>query len=105
MKICPNCRKELNESSFQKCSANKDGLQYYCRECNNAYNRERYYKNHDYEIERARKRREKNPNYGKDYYWANVEYLLKQKHDYYMAHKKEHKEWKSDIMQLKEVVK
>jgi hypothetical protein len=44
MKTCTKCGQEKHESEFNKRSDTKDGLQYYCRECNRATKQKRYLK-------------------------------------------------------------
>ena len=58
MKKCIKCNRNLYESDFQKNKVRKDGLQMYCRNCTNEYNRMSYYKNHDKQLERDRKIRQ-----------------------------------------------
>jgi NAD-dependent SIR2 family protein deacetylase len=42
MKQCSKCKKQKDESEFSKNRKNKDGLRYYCKDCERAYTRERY---------------------------------------------------------------
>ena len=46
MKKCPVCKMEKLFSEFHKCKRNKDGLQYYCKDCDNASRKKNYYINH-----------------------------------------------------------
>lgn len=41
MKRCNRCGRELDESEFNKNIRTKDGLQYYCKECQRELNRMR----------------------------------------------------------------
>lgn len=102
MKKCPKCKRALDESSFQKCCKNKDGLQYYCRECTNKMSKDKYYRNHEYELERQRIKREKNPDYLKEYHKKNRDRILKQKHEYYIKHKTEYMERKRNYRKTKQ---
>lgn len=45
IKKCSKCGEIKEEAEFRKCSANKDGLKNYCRQCDDAYNKERYKEN------------------------------------------------------------
>jgi hypothetical protein len=42
-KLCTKCKKEKTIEEFYKSVANKDGLQYYCKECQNAYTRKWFF--------------------------------------------------------------
>ena len=42
MKQCTKCEKLKDESEFYRKSRNKDGLSYWCRECESDYARRRY---------------------------------------------------------------
>jgi hypothetical protein len=44
MKQCSKCKKWKEESEFHKARASKDGLGNRCKDCDRAYNRERYKK-------------------------------------------------------------
>lgn len=35
MKLCKKCQKLKDESAFNKCTHNKNGLYHWCRECRN----------------------------------------------------------------------
>ena len=45
MKICPRCKKAKDESSYNKNKARKNGLYYYCRQCNSEQKKEWVKKN------------------------------------------------------------
>lgn len=62
-KVCSRCGIEKDTSAFGKHSGNKDGLQYWCKECKQQYEQEKSNRNRD-------------------------EYLAVRK-DYYYAHKEE----------------
>jgi hypothetical protein len=47
MKLCKSCDINKHESDFTKCKGNKDGLQFYCKECCNLKNKTSYSKNKD----------------------------------------------------------
>ena len=40
MKYCPSCKQELPEELFANNKSNKDGLSYYCRQCQNEKSRQ-----------------------------------------------------------------
>lgn len=42
MKTCSKCNKEKAITEFHKCAKTKDGLQYACKECGNAFGKEWY---------------------------------------------------------------
>jgi hypothetical protein len=42
MKQCSKCKIQKDESEFSKNRKNKDGLRYYCKDCERAYTREHY---------------------------------------------------------------
>lgn len=44
MKKCAKCGQVLPEDNFNKSKASKDGLQYYCKECQKKNASDRYYK-------------------------------------------------------------
>ncbi len=45
MKRCPKCKKRKDESKFGKSPKSKDGLAYWCRDCEAEYARKRYREN------------------------------------------------------------
>jgi NAD-dependent SIR2 family protein deacetylase len=42
MKTCSKCQEELDESSFSKNKASKDGLFCWCRDCHSEYKKKQY---------------------------------------------------------------
>ena len=46
MKKCPVCKMKKPFSEFHKCKRNKDGLQYYCKDCDHVFFCSTYYNNH-----------------------------------------------------------
>jgi NAD-dependent SIR2 family protein deacetylase len=42
VKTCSKCQEELDESSFDKQSVNKDGLRSWCKDCEAEIKRKRY---------------------------------------------------------------
>ena len=61
MKICKKCGRYLDESRFGKNSTNKDGLQYFCKECFSEYNKKRYASNKEKFRADIKKYKEDNP--------------------------------------------
>lgn len=63
MKTCQKCGEEKFRGEFQNKSDSKDGKQRWCRECMNAYMRERYYNDPVYKARRieASAKSRKNP--------------------------------------------
>ncbi len=45
MKQCGKCKKQKDESEFNKNSNSKDGMQYWCKKCEREYKRRHYRKN------------------------------------------------------------
>lgn len=43
-KKCTKCGRELTIDNFSKCAANKDGLQFRCKECQREGTRQSYYR-------------------------------------------------------------
>ena len=45
MKTCSKCKVEKNETEYYKCKGSSDGIQGYCKECQNVLNLGAYYNN------------------------------------------------------------
>ena len=92
-KICNKCKRTLDKSKFNKCSAKKDGLHTQCRECVNKYRKEYRKKN----IDKIRKRcREYNrKNWDKIYEKTKSRETYKQYQREYYQKNKEHLKYKS----------
>lgn len=61
--MCPNCKKMLNVSKFNKASR-RDGYQTYCKNCHNFMQREKYKKDPSQKIKRqirAARRKDRDP--------------------------------------------
>lgn len=54
MKKCNKCNIEKEHSEFNKKSASKDGLQNFCRKCDNAAQKQRYKKDKQYYIDKSK---------------------------------------------------
>ena len=59
MKVCSKCKKKKDESEFGKNKSKIDGLQHNCKKCQREYAKKHYYKNENYYLEKAKRRREK----------------------------------------------
>jgi hypothetical protein len=49
MKKCAKCKIKKPFDEFHKCKRNKDGFQYYCKDCDNTCKKKNYYINHEEE--------------------------------------------------------
>jgi len=80
-KICPKCQAEKSVSEFGKNKYNKDGLQYWCRDC-----RRQYQQNHKKEI----------AIFQKQYYQDNKKQLLENNRQYHQNNKAQRKQYIQD---------
>ncbi len=75
MKICTKCKEQKPLSAFRKQSSTKDGLKYYCKECDNQTAKKYYEKNKNKIIEKVTQWQKSNPEkvkgYKKSYYGKN----------------------------------
>ena len=60
MKKCSKCKVEKPFKEFSKCKRNKDGLQGYCKTCDNITRRKNYYANHENERSKRKEQYGKN---------------------------------------------
>jgi hypothetical protein len=60
MKTCSRCKESKPREAFSRRTANRDGLQNYCRECSSIKNKERPPRKHKYNPEAQRAYRERN---------------------------------------------
>jgi uncharacterized protein YlaI len=60
-KKCSVCGQEKNLDEFRKQSKNKDGLKYYCKECDDEWNRKNYQTKKDKILEGVKKWQSENP--------------------------------------------
>lgn len=82
-KICSKCGEILPLSEFSKCKSSKDGLQYWCKDCQKALKKE-YYQNHrENELKKRAEWRAKNPTYNAEYHQANKEKKAAYNAEYY----------------------
>ena len=72
MKICTKCNEEKPLDAFRKQSSTKDGLKYYCKECDNQTAKKYYEKNKNKIISKVTEWQKNNPTkvkgYKKSYY-------------------------------------
>ena len=75
LKVCTKCKEALPLSDFRKQSSTKDGLKYYCKECDNELAKSYYKKNKEKIVGKVKEWQEKNPEkvkeYKKSYYGKN----------------------------------
>ena len=83
-KWCPGCEQAKCWAAFNRNRSQKDGLQWYCRICQNAMNKEHYQNN--LERERARSRTEEKRGYGRTWRRNNSEYMQKYNKAYSESH-------------------
>tara|TARA_R100000750_G_C2294428_1_gene76232 strand:- start:75 stop:398 length:324 start_codon:yes stop_codon:yes gene_type:complete len=77
MKFCSKCNTKKNETDFHKCKNSKDGLTYYCKECNSKSARD-WAKNNPEKIVQRQKNTIKNiQNIGKKVGRDNMRKILK----------------------------
>lgn len=67
MKTCSKCKVEKALDQFQKNKARHDGVETYCRECNNARIRAKYAKDPNKKISKTREYHLANPEWSKEY--------------------------------------
>lgn len=60
MKKCAKCKIKKTFNEFHKCKRNKDGVQCYCKDCDNFARRKNYYVNHEEEKGIRKNRYKKN---------------------------------------------
>jgi 5-methylcytosine-specific restriction endonuclease McrA len=73
MKLCTKCGIEKECSAFAKKRSSKDGLQEWCKECRNVYNKRWKKANREKEAQYNKRWREANRDYQRHYYKANKE--------------------------------
>jgi len=75
MKICTKCKEEKPLEAFRKQSSTKDGLKYYCKECDDKTAKKYYEKNKKKIITKVTQWQKDNPSkvkgYKKSYYGKN----------------------------------
>jgi predicted methyltransferase len=67
MKICTKCKEEKSLGDFRKQSSTKDGLKYYCKECDDKTAKRYYEKNKKKIITKVTQWQKDNPDKVKDY--------------------------------------
>ena len=75
MKICTKCKEEKSLEDFRKQSSTKDGLKYYCKECDDRTAKKYYERNKNKIISKVTQWQKENPDkvksYKKSYYGKN----------------------------------
>ena len=66
MKFCSKCNTKKNETDFHKCKNSKDGLTYYCKECNSKSARDWAKNNPEKNRAKTKKYYQKHPEYWKE---------------------------------------
>lgn len=93
MKKCKKCHKVKDESEFRKCSAKRDGLHCYCKDCHNEYAREWRKSQRGRVSQHTIIRKRKNEIAEQTY---NRTYSDTDRHDYYKDYQRNYqKEWLS----------
>jgi len=67
MKICTKCKEQKPLEAFRKQSSTKDGLKYYCKECDDKTAKRYYEKNKKKIITKVTQWQKDNPDKVKDY--------------------------------------
>jgi hypothetical protein len=75
MKICTKCKEQKPLETFRKQRSTKDGLKYYCKECDNKTAKSYYQKNKEKIVGKVKEWQNNNPDkvkgYKKSYYGKN----------------------------------
>lgn len=94
MKICSKCNITKELSSFYKSKKEKDGYQYYCKDCcyesNKGNKTEKFEEQH---LEYRNKNRKKLCNKSKEYYQNNKEERLKKSKEYRKNNREKYKQY------------
>lgn len=88
-KRCTKCGEKKPLSEFAKSLKNKDGLQYYCKECTKKYRRVHKTKKVEYNKNHHQIHKTKINKRQKKYYQINKTEIIKQKKKYRQSHKVE----------------
>jgi len=67
MKICTKCKEQKPLAAFRRQSSTKDGLKYFCKECDDATAKKYYEKNKNKIISKVTQWQKDNPDKVKDY--------------------------------------
>ncbi len=77
MKTCTKCKEQKPLAAFRKQSSTKDGLKYYCKDCDNKSAKSYYEKNKNKIVGKVKEWQKNNPekvkDYKKTYYKKNKE--------------------------------
>ena len=67
MKTCTKCKEQKPLAAFRKQSSTKDGLKYYCKDCDNKSAKSYYEKNKNKIVGKVKEWQKNNPEKVKDY--------------------------------------
>ena len=67
MKTCTKCKEQKPLAAFRKKSSTKDGLKYYCKDCDNKSAKSYYEKNKNKIVGKVKEWQKNNPEKVKDY--------------------------------------
>ena len=67
MKICTKCKEQKPLEAFRKQSSTKDGLKYYCKDCDNKTAKSYYQKNKGKIVDKVKEWQKNNPEKVKGY--------------------------------------
>lgn len=104
-KICSKCKEELSVDSFMKRKNYKDGLEYWCKNCNSEMNKKRYAENKSTIREKSREDYKANKSKVKEtcskYYLKNREKIIKKTKEYALKNKDKVKILSPTMIKLK----
>jgi hypothetical protein len=75
MKVCTKCKEQKPLAAFRRQGSTKDGLKYYCKECDDTIAKKYYERNRGKIVNNVKQWQKDNPNkvkeYKKSYYGKN----------------------------------
>lgn len=97
MKQCSKCRKIKDFSKFRNDNSSKDGKKYYCRICDDEYNRRKYKINKEKKLQQVQIWQEQNPQKVKEY---QKKYRFKKKSKNSVINKKRRKKQNEKMFKM-----